>query len=86
MLYCICFLVVELVFLWVFLREFFPPMGFLPLFFSPVGMLGSILLNLNPVCPQLLFLCAVLWRIDVLLTYSLACTSAPYHILCDACE
>ena len=24
--------------------------------------------------------------IDVLLTYSLACTSAPYHILCDACE
>ena len=50
-------------FLWVFLRE----LGFLPPFFSPVGMLGSILLNLNPVCPQLLFLCAVLWCIDCII-------------------
>ena len=59
-LWCICFLVVELVFLWVFFQSF-PPMFFLPLFFSPARMLGGILLNLIPVCPQLLlFVCGVM--------------------------
>ena len=47
--------------------------------FFPARMLGGILLNLIPVCPQLLlFVCGVM---TVLLIYSLACTSAPYQ--CD---
>ena len=62
-------------------------MFFLPLFSSPARMLGSILLNLIPVCPQLLlFVCGVM---TVLLIYSLACTSVPYQcdgsFLCSNC-
>ena len=57
------------------------PNGFFTSVFSPARMLGSILLNLIPVCPQLLLFVWCDGVLTVLLIYSLVCTSASYQ--CD---